>query len=46
MQMSQKQKYFSPFFAEFLNLILILNILKKKMILTPFLFPELRSLKT
>ena len=46
MQLSQKQKIFSQFFAAFLKSRLILNILKKTMSLTAFVFPKLRTLKT
>ena len=46
MQLSQKQKIFSQFFAAFLKSRLILNILKQTMSLTAFVFPKLRTLKT
>ena len=46
MQLSQKQKNFRNFLLHFQNLDSILTILKKKMTLTPFLFPKLRSPKT
>ena len=46
MELSQKQKIFSPFLLLFLNLAQILKILTKKMTLIYFLFPKLRTPKT
>ena len=46
MQLSQKQKIFLHFLLNFWNLNSILNILKKKMTVTAFVFPKLRTLKT
>ena len=46
MQLSQKQKVFLNFFLPFWNLSNISNILKQKMTLIPFLFPNLRTPKT
>ena len=46
MQLSQKKKTFSQFLPAFSKFRLILNILKKKMTLTDFVFPKLRTLKT
>ena len=45
MQWSQKKRAFSRFFAEFLKSSLFLNILKKKMTLTDFVFPILGTPK-
>ena len=46
MQLSQKQKISLNFWLHFWNLDSILNILEQKMILTAFVFPKLRTLKT
>ena len=46
MQLSEKQKTFSRIFAAFLKSQLNFNNLKKKVNLTAFVFPKLRSLKT
>ena len=46
MQLSQKEKKISKFLANFWNLDLILNILEKKMMLSAFIFPTFRTLKT
>ena len=44
-QLSQKQKIFFNFWLHFWNLDWILNILKKNMTLTDFVFPNYRTLK-
>ena len=46
MQLSQKQKISLNFWLHFWNLDSILNILEQKMILTAFVFPKLRTVKT
>ena len=46
MQLSQKQKPFSQFFAVFLKSGLTFDILKTKMTLKAFVFPKLRTPKT
>ena len=46
MQLSHKQKQISEFFTAFLKLDQILNILNKKLSLTAFLFPQLKTPKT
>ena len=46
MQLSQKQKTFSQFFAAFSKSRFNFDHSEKKMTLTPFLFPKLRSPKT
>ena len=46
MQLSQKKKTFSEFFAAFFKSRLNFEHLKKKMTLTTFAFPKLRTLKT
>ena len=46
MQLSQKEKIFLHFLLNFWNLNSILNFLKKKMTVTAFVFPKLRTLKT
>ena len=46
MILSRKKKIFLNFLLNFWNLNSILNILEKKMTLTAFVFPKLRTLKT
>ena len=46
MQLSQKQKDFSQFFAAFLKSILNFEYFEKKMTLTDFVFPRLQTPKT
>ena len=46
MQLSQKQKPFSQFFAAFLKFRLIFEHFEKKKTLRAFLFPKLRTRKT
>ena len=46
MQLSQKKNLFSQYFALFLKARLNLNFFNKKMPLTAFVFPKLRTLKT
>ena len=46
MQTSQKQKHFSAFFAEFLKSKFNFEHFEKKVTLTSFVFPKLRTLKT
>ena len=46
MLLSQKQKISLNFWLHFWNLDSILNILEQKMILTAFVFPKLRTVKT
>ena len=46
MELSQKQKTFSQYFASFFKSRIISNILKKKMTFIDFLFPILRPPKT
>ena len=45
MQLSQKQKTFSQFFAPFLKCTINFKFLKKKMTLIDFVFPKLRTRK-
>ena len=46
MQLSQKQKDFSQFFAAFLKSRLNFEYFEKKMTLTDFVFPRLQTPKT
>ena len=46
MQLSEKQKKFDQFLAEFLKSILNFEYFEKKMSLIDFVFPKLRTQKT
>ena len=46
MKLSEKQKDFSNFFEKFLKSSLNFEYFQKKMTLTAFVFPKLRTLKT